>query len=35
VFFIALVVAHGTRFLGGQADLAVIFDSVMVLLFVG
>ena len=33
-FFVGLVLSHGTRFLGYQAGIAVVIDSVMVLLFV-
>jgi hypothetical protein len=35
VVFVALVVSHGTRFLGEQVGVAVVVDSVMVVLFVG
>ena len=35
VAFVALVLAHGARFLGYQAGLAVVSDLVMVLLFAG
>ena len=31
--FVGLVVSHGTRYLSGQAGVAVIVDSVFVLLF--
>jgi|SRR5262245_30294027 len=33
--FIALVLMHGKQFLAHQAGIAVVFDSVMVLLFMG
>jgi hypothetical protein len=33
VVFIALVLAEGSRFLGEQVRIAVVVDSVMVLLF--
>ena len=33
LFFIALVLAHGGKYLGYQAGVAVVFDSVMVILF--
>jgi len=32
-FFVGLVLSHGTRYLGYQAGIAVIIDSVIVLLF--
>lgn len=35
VVFIALVLAYGTQFLGHQVGIAVVVDSVMVLLFLG
>ena len=31
--FVVLVLAHGTRFLGPQAGVAVIVDSIWVLVF--
>lgn len=34
LMFIALVLAHGGRFLKGQAGIAVALDSIMVALFV-
>jgi hypothetical protein len=33
LLFIALVLAHGDKYLGHQAGVAVVFDSLMVLLF--
>ena len=35
VCFILLVLSHGTRFLPHQAGVAVVTDSIMVLLFIG
>jgi hypothetical protein len=32
-FFVALVLSHGGRYLAGQAAMAVVLDSVMVVLF--
>jgi hypothetical protein len=35
VIFIGLVLAHGSRYLGHQAGLAIAIDLVMVVLFIG
>jgi hypothetical protein len=35
VFFIGLVLAYGRQYLGHQVGVALVVDSVMVLLFVG
>jgi hypothetical protein len=35
LIFIGLVLAHGSRYLGQQAGIAIAIDLVMVVLFIG